>query len=252
MQRDIVEHLDELIKLWEEVFKDDDSFLVPFLAARRDTADVYYTKRDGKIVSAIWYLKADALIDSKVEEVRLIAGVATDKEYREQGLMAELIASSRKNYTCPLVLYPAVRKYYEKNGFYSSSKALTFTLDERELCFTDDYSINDMNSIYTSSIKNKGGLLRDAYAWHSILEDHYLIRVDEAYALYSPVENRIIEAAAATREGAEALLSKLGGKVTAIPASEIETLLLKEGYNAEETMLGMCSQNIDIYIAEQY
>lgn len=252
MQRTAVEHLDGLVTLWKEVFKDDDSFLVPFLKARQASADVYYTEKDGRIVSAVWYLGAEALINRSREDVRLIVGVATDSRYRKQGLMASLIESSRKNYTCPLVLYPAVRKYYEKNGFYSSSKAFTFTLEEKRLQTEDSWDIEVLDDIYTEAIKEKGGLLRDSYAWQAILEDHLLISTDGAYALYSPEEKHITEAAARSEESAEALLGKLGGRVTAIPGSAMEKILLEKKQPKEETLLGMCSENLDIYIAEQY
>lgn len=252
MQRAAVGHLDELVTLWKEVFKDDDSFLVPFLNARQASADVYYIEKDGRLVSAIWYLGAEALINRKREAVRLIVGVATDSRYRKQGLMASLIESSRRNYTCPLVLYPAVRKYYEKNGFYSSSKAFTFTLNEKKLQTEDSWDIEELDAVYTESIKEKGGLLRDSYAWQAILEDHLLIRNNGAYALYSPGEKHITEAAAISEESAVELLEKLGGRITAIPGSAMEKKLLELKLPKEETLLGMCSENLDIYIAEQY
>lgn len=252
MQRAAVEHLDELIALWKEVFCDDDSFLIPFLEARKDSSDVYYTEKDGRIVSQIWYLAAEALISQQTVPMRLIVGVATDKAYRKHGLMTSLINETRKNYTCPLVLYPAVRGYYEKNGFYSSSRARMFTLSEKQLKMDDEYKIESLDEIYTESIRKKGGLLRDSYAWHGILEDHLIVSTKDAYALYSPEKKLITEAAAASAEGARALIERVGGKVTAIPGSIMEQVLIDTGTPSEEVMLGMCSENLDIYIAEQY
>lgn len=252
MQRATVAQLEELTILWKEVFKDDDSFLVPFLEARWNLSDVYYTELDGRIVSAIWYIRNQSLIDGKREDIRLIAGVATAAEYRKRGIMASLLEESRNNYTCPLVLYPAVRRYYEKHGFYSSSKALTFTLEDGLVKAENSYDIAELDEIYRESIKKRGGLLRDSYAWHSILEDHLLVKAEGAYALYSMEEKKFIEAAASSRKGAESLLEKLSGRVTAIPGSLMEEQLEKAGFKTEETLLGMCSDNIDIYIAEQY
>ena len=252
MQSSLRNNFDELIALWKEVFKDDDDFLIPFFNARKDDLDVYYIKEDNKIVSVIYYIKTKALIHKKEEEVRLIVGVAIKKEYRKRGLMASLIASSRKHYTCPLLLYPAVRAYYEANGFYSSSKALTFTFKERKLSFQSEYNIKTLNDIYNTSIRSKGGLLRDEYAWHSLLEDHYLIFCNDSYALYNVKERCFSEATALNEAGSKELISSLSGKVTVIPGSFLEEYLIKQGYKGEETLLGMSSTPLDIYIAEQY
>lgn len=252
MQRAAVEHIDELIALWKEVFSDDDSFLIPFLEARRDSSDVYYTEKDGRIVSQIWYLAVKAIVNQQTVPMQLIVGVATDKAYRKQGLMTSLINETRMNYTCPLVLYPAVRGYYEKNGFFSSSRARMFTLSEKQLKMDDEHDAARLDDIYTEAIRAKGGLLRDSFAWHGILEDNLLISTKEAYALYSPEKKLITEAAAASKEGAMALIERLGGKVTAIPGSIMEQVLIDTGTPSEEVKLGMCSENLDIYIAEQY
>lgn len=252
MQRAVAARLDELIDLWKRVFEDTDEFLLPFLKARKDLSEVYYEEREGKIVAAIWYIRTPALISGKEQEVQLISGVATDKAYRRQGIMASLIASSRRNYTVPLVLYPAVRGYYEANGFFSTSKATAYTLPEIKMSFQERYDINLLNSVYTQSIRKTDGLLRDEYAWSDILSDNYLIYTEGAYALFSPEEGEIKEAAALDEEAARKLLSRLGGRVTAIPGSALDDLLCTMDYPQEVRLLGMCSEDNGIYIAEQY
>lgn len=252
MQRAVEARLDELIDLWKRVFEDTDEFLVPFLKARKDITDVYFEERDGRIVATIWYIRTPALIKGERQDVMLISGVATDKAYRRQGIMASLIEESRQNYTVPLVLYPAVRSYYEANGFYSSSKATTYILPENKFSFQERYDTNLLNSIYSQSIRKNGGLLRDKYAWEDILSDNYLIYTDGAYALFSPEEGGIKEAAAADEKSAKALLPLLGGKVTAIPGCALDSILSSMEYPSSEKLLGMCSEDNGIYIAEQY
>ena len=243
---------EELISLWKEVFQDDDSFLKPFLEAREKDAEVFFKEHDGEIIAMVWFLRQKALIDEKIQDVRLISGVATKKEYRKRGIMTELLASASREYDVPLILFPAVRDFYEEQGFYSSSKARVFTLAEKKPEFMDGRDIELLDSIYRESIEKEGGLLRDEYAWRELLSSNALISIDKAYALYSFEKNLFIEATALDKKSSESLLQLIGGKVSTIPGSFFEGFLLNKDIPYEETLMGMCSENIPFYIAEQY
>lgn len=243
---------EELISLWKEVFQDDDSFLKPFLEAREKDAEVFFKEHDGKIIAMIWFLRQKALIDKRIQEVRLISGVATKKEYRKRGIMTELLDSSSRKYDVPLILFPAVRAFYEEQGFYSSSKARVFTLAEKKHNFMDGCNIKLLDDIYRESIEKEGGLLRDEYAWKELLSSNALISIDKAYALYSFEKKLFIEAAALDKKSSESLLQLIGGRISTIPGSFFEGFLLNKDIPYEENLMGMCSENIPFYIAEQY
>ncbi len=243
---------EELISLWKEVFKDDDSFLKPFLEARERDAEVFFEEQNGEIIAMVWFLRQQALIEGSIREIRLISGVATKEEYRKRGIMTKLLTSSCSQYKLPLVLFPAVRAFYEDNGFYSSSKIKCFRLPEKKLNFMNTYDIKHLDRIYMESIYKNGGLLRDDYAWKELLSSYALITIDNAYAIYSFEEEAFIEATATEEESATALLNLIGGKVNTIPGSFLEEFLMKKEVPYEEKLMGMCSENIPFYIAEQY
>lgn len=109
-----------LFYLWNSCFGDGKDFVFPFLDSFMDSDNIYVCEKDGKIVSAVYALDCSI---GKHKGVYFYA-VATDENYRRQGLAEEeirfLIDYKEKNGAEVFLLTPSNEKnrnYYSKLGF---------------------------------------------------------------------------------------------------------------------------------------
>lgn len=243
----------ELKKLWIETFNDSEEFFDDFYKHRFSSSIVYLLEDDRELISAAWYIKSKYYLDEEIKDCFFVVGVATKEEYRKQGHMKTLLEEANLNATSPVFLYPAVRPYYEKLGF-TSGHAFLFDIpshDVPEFKYSE-FDINKLNEIYTASIKRCNGLIRDEYAWSEISNDYHVLIEEEAYMLVSKETGRIEEATALDKHSALVIYPYLYGKVTVLPHSPLEKLLVKKEESHTKILLGMSNNGENIYIKEQY
>lgn len=231
------------LKLWAEVFDDGDFFS---LYSQKRELKPYFREKSGEIVSQAFTVKVKASLKGDEAEVNLITGLATKKEYRNQGLASSLIEQIKQESKLPLVLYPAVRRFYEGLGF-KSGKGFEFTLPQKAINANKDPDISFLNYIYERSLSSY--LKRDEWAWSTLLEDHDVVTSDDGYALIDKRDNKATEAAAFNPSS---LLKLIGGKVVPLPCSKLEEYLLSSDAKHSVKLLGMSFPYLDMYIAEQY
>ncbi len=167
----------QLRKLWNMTFPDDTQFIDPFLDARFPASEVLYIPGDQQIASAIYLVNCSYTQPRCNDHIplRLLVGAATADSYRRMGMMAALLHQACESSATPIVLYPAVRSYYQRNGFQSSSRMHSYTLEatagsQPPTCQTM-LDMELMDTTYTRSVQAHGALVRDAFAWLNIVPD---------------------------------------------------------------------------------
>ena len=108
--------------LWERVFDEDTTeFLDYYYTSKTEDNEIYVIEKDGEIHSMLHLNPYVLQIGKKEEGSRYIVGVATDRMYRGQGQMTELLRKAvRDMYTKKLpftFLMPADEKIYYPHDF---------------------------------------------------------------------------------------------------------------------------------------
>ena len=108
--------------LWERVFEEDtQEFLDYYYTVKTEDNEIYVIERDGEICSMLHLNPYVLQIGKREEGSRYIVGVATDRMYRGQGQMTELLRKAvRDMYTKKLpftFLMPADEKIYYPHDF---------------------------------------------------------------------------------------------------------------------------------------
>ncbi len=246
-----------LKQLWLRVFAEDQTFLEHFFATRISYQDIFVAREDGRLVSALHALPLFYHKQGKEYPTSYIVGAATYKEYRRRGIMGKLLESTRESYDHPITLFPAVRPFYEANGYFTTSSILSFTLEPGENTIpkpTVQHSFVSLDAIYRQATSRDGALLRDEEAWSFLTDGYEILSVEGGYAFIS--EKKAVETMVLDTEAAESMLSLLKergiAEVHTLASSPLATLLGREkgvpipmGMSTSEELQG-------VYIAEQY
>lgn len=207
-----------LKELWRTVFDEEAVFLEDFFATRFQPDAVFLIEEDGKPVSALHALPVRFRDGRGMDhDAAYIVGAATSQACRKRGYMEMLLRRLQTEISVPILLYPAVRAYYEKNGFASCSFSKTYDLRgqsgsgkscersfggqtsdihrtaEGNPCRASDCRASDcrdagvalmdvakFNLAYEASLNRHGGLLRDETAWKFILDEYLpeIVQID--------------------------------------------------------------------------
>ncbi len=251
------ENLKELKNLWANVFDEDPVFLEHFFSTRFSPDHILCAWEDGILVSALHALPSSYQQNQVLFPCSFIVGAATYPQYRKRGIMAALLAETKRTTGHPCTLFPAVRTFYENNGYTTTSFTLGYSLAEDRWTTNAhllSLDLSYLDSLYTRATAQRGSLCRDKEAWTFLTDGYETIVVENGYAFVDG--NTAVETMALTLEGAKALLSHLQAReiqtLQTIPLSPIAQLLGTEqtvpipmGMSTEPTMQG-------VYIAEQY
>lgn len=257
IERATAKDFEQLKMLWSIVFQEEPEFLERFFALRFQAEHIIVARKKGEIISALHALPATYIQGNVEKQCAFIVGAATYASHRKQGIMGQLLAYTKETTPAPITLFPAVRPFYEANGYITTSSmeeyllpqktGLTAIADEKQL------STSDLDMIYREATKEKGALLRDGIGWTFLIDGYELLSVRDAYAFIK--DGIAVEAMAASIEAAGCLVTLLESKqverLRIIPNSPFATLLegpfvqIPMGMSTEEGMRG-------IYIAEQY
>ena len=177
--------------LWERVFDEDTTeFLDYYYTSKTEDNEIYVIEKDGEIHSMLHLNSYVLQIGKKEEGSRYIVGVATDRMYRGQGQMTELLRKAvRDMYTKKLpftFLMPADEKIYYPHDF-----RFVYAAEQWE-AFMANGEVPSLDAILHSG-NGKRILLRPAlasdckkiaaFAEH-ILEEKYQIYVKRDWLYY--------------------------------------------------------------------
>lgn len=247
---------EELKQLWSVVFDEEPAFLEHFFSKRFSFDHIVVAREDGTIVSALHALPCSYQQHGKIKPCAYIVGAATYQAYRKRGIMGKLLAYTKETYTIPITLFPAVRPFYEANGYITTSnmKEYALTTQSGHDIESIPLSIEQLDEIFCKETAAEGALLRDRLAWESLLSGYELYAVKEGYALVK--DHVAVETLASQEHAAKELLQLLHNNhvktCRIIPNTLMETqfsekpfTLVPMGMSTDTTMAG-------IYIAEQY
>lgn len=120
----------ELRSLWKKAFGDTEAFMDAFFKIAYHKSRCRYIRRDGKVVCALYWFD----VDCRCRKMAYLYGVATDPQYRGQGLASYLIEKTckelaEKNYS-GVILVPGnekLRAFYKRLEFFSCTTVDRFT-----------------------------------------------------------------------------------------------------------------------------
>jgi len=257
------EDFDDLKMLWSIVFQEEPAFLEHFFAQRFSPEHIVLARKDGEIVSALHALPSTYMQDNKEKRCSFIVGAATYAAHRKQGIMSELLAYTKTTTEHPITLFPAVRPFYEANGYMTTSSMAEYWItangesQEKNRLSANLYEMSlpssDLDMIYREATKKEGALMRDELGWNFLLDGYGLASVQGAYAFIK--DGIAVEAMAIDRSAAKKLISLLQNReverLRVIPNSPFASLLegpfvqVPMGMSTDPSMEG-------VYIAEQY
>lgn len=252
----LLSDFEELKQLWNVVFDEEKTFLDSFFSKRFASENIFIARFNDKIVSALHALKATYRQESSSFDCSYIVGASTLQQYRGQGHMGKLLELTAKNYNHPITLFPAIRPYYEKYNYITTSSLLSFPLDDK----TDApitplaLDVEHLNFIYNQATSKEGSLSRDKINWHFLTDGYETVMVENGYAFIH--ENIAVETMATTKEAAKNIISLLKerkiGTIQVLKDSPFVSLLTDKNY--EEVLMGMSTSKnmLGVYIAEQY
>ncbi len=147
--------------------------------------------------------------------------------------MGKLLEATREAYDHPITLFPAVRPFYEANGYFTTSSVLSFSLEaenrERENLAVQ-YTFHDLDAIYRKATSEEGALLRDNEAWSFLTEGYEVLSVEGGYAFIS--EGKAVETMVLSSDAASSMLSLLKGRgiteVRTLDSSPLANLIGRE------------------------
>ena len=260
IERATTKDFEQLKMLWSIVFQEEPEFLERFFAQRFQAEHIVVARKEGEIVSALHALPITYLQDRAEKRCSFIVGAATYASHRKQGIMGELLAYTKATTDHPITLFPAVRPFYEANGYITTSSMEEYRLvpdkqSDKIAPLVEDPSFNSttFDRIYREATKADGALMRDELGWQFLIDGYETYTVKNAYAFIK--DGIAVEAMATSKEAARELIafvqSKQIEKLRVIPNSPFSSLLegpfvqIPMGMSTDESMRG-------IYIAEQY
>ncbi|NCC14531.1 MAG: GNAT family N-acetyltransferase [Spirochaetia bacterium] len=250
------EDFSSLKNLWSEVFSEDPVFLEHFFSTRFASEHIFVARKDGIIVSALHALPAQYLQNDAVHSCSFIVGAATYASHRKQGIMGALLAATQQAYNHPVTLFPAVRPFYEANGYFTTSSVLSFPLEgfDCSSAASIPIKVDHLDRLYRTEHARHGCLLRDRKAWDFLTDGYQTLCVQNGYAFISG--GKAVEACASDETAAAELLALLASNaVTEVHTLENSFLArLLDRKKAVPIPMGMGTDTSmqGVYIAEQY
>lgn len=116
------EYMTEALALWNNCFpEDEDGFSEFYYRKRSNYKNVLALFESGKMVSMLHILPYPLELNGETRDCRMVAGVATLREYRNKGYAGALLNESNRLMSkagiCAAVLQPFDTAYYAKFGY---------------------------------------------------------------------------------------------------------------------------------------
>ena len=170
----------QLKKLWKDTFNNDLTFINNFFENRWKIDNCYIIKDKQTILSTIHCLQFSFTREMNTTDVAYIVGAATIEPLRNQGYLTSLLNYAHKEEGKILTLNPSFNPFFEKHGFYYSSKSIV-----QKIVVKDERC--DISNIYNNATEKFGSLDRDIFTWNTLQSIFKTIVVsknmEKAYAL---------------------------------------------------------------------
>lgn len=217
-------HIPSLIKLWKEVFGDDEEYIRLFFKKAYFSGECFAFTENEEVVSAFYLLKCSIKYGGKIYKGRYLYAAATLPSFRGKGLMSALIDEgieyARKENLDFIALVPAgdsLYDYYGRFGFVESMYKYKYTTNRscitlrayHEIDKADDFCII-RNSADNMLVYDDVGL-RYAFDCLKFSDNRIICAGDKSY--YIDGEEFFI-GDSECEESVQNFLSSLGGERT--------------------------------------
>lgn len=176
----------QLKQLWIDTFNNEKSFIDDFFENRWKIDNCYIIKDKEIILSTIHCLQFSFTREMNTTEVSYIVGATTIEPLRNQGYLTSLLDYAHKEEGKILTLNPSFNPYFERHGFYYSSKSVVQKINGNINKPVVDEKI-DISNIYNNATEKLGSLDRDNYSWKTLQSIFKTVTVsknmENAYAL---------------------------------------------------------------------
>lgn len=258
--------------LWSEAFGDSDAF-IDWYFANKVIPGNSLGMFDGRLVSVVHMIPVNVRVQGKALKSAFIAGAATAKDRRGEGLMRTLLYESlklmkRRGVTLTH-LYPFKHSFYENFGWATYSYAHFRSAEKRTACAADITESGDLEllaPLYERMMSAFDGyIVRGSREWRWRMEEHaadggktaVLLKdgAPSAYMLYNSVKGRagVIETVYSDEQDIRPLLAYIlanghSGVDYFLPAGEgpgaspygmarvVDAQALLEAFNAEDIL----------------
>lgn len=155
-----------LRNLWHEAFGDSEEFVDAFFNHCASDEVLHTLSLDGRPVSALYALPYTVMYNGQINSVAYIYAVATDKEFRGQGLMRHLMAHVHESLCksgCAAALLlpssPSLADYYASMGYRVCASRRTALLEcgscDGSLCVKCEALDNDSYAFICNSLARR-------------------------------------------------------------------------------------------------
>jgi GNAT superfamily N-acetyltransferase len=110
--------------LWKQVFRDTDEYIDLFFMKRYNPANAMVVHDDNKVVSMLFALPIDLVLQDKIVSARYVYAVGTSPQFRQRGLSSLLLEAMHERLTekgvQASILVPASEDlfaFYERRGY---------------------------------------------------------------------------------------------------------------------------------------
>lgn len=163
-------NLNDIRKLWDTCFDEDSTcWRNWYFENIYDIENLICAKQDNKLVSMVHMNPYSILLHHSKIDAFALSGVATEPEYRGQGLAGSLIKYAlNKAYKLGYdfsFLYPFQYEYYQKFGYnlsYNKHKYKTVCIEKEvvsKLVLCDMFSLDEFAKIYARFVEHKNGFV---------------------------------------------------------------------------------------------
>ena len=166
----------DLYNLYKKSFDDSSDYVDFFFLHSYNSQQVYFVKRDNKIVSALHIIMKKMMYRNQVFDLPFVVAASTDNDYRRQGLMREVMSETfadlKDQGYCLVSLYPVNPAFYLDYGFVHFSYGLKLEkLESTFQCGLEQTNDSDMLSkMYNHCIEDQDGyIIRDESYYNQYL-----------------------------------------------------------------------------------
>lgn len=155
----------QLTSLWSAAFGDSPEDIELFFSYCFEHCDCFVCEADGMIVSALYALRCEIIIDGSAKNARYIYAAATDTRYRKKGYMSKLIQFAHESlvdidYFLLIPASKSLEKFYLKLGYATAFSSREIHCHAGLRCKSQlndciEYNVSETDSATAMRIRNE-------------------------------------------------------------------------------------------------
>lgn len=174
--------------LWKKCFGDDDEYIRLYFDAKYCDKNTYCLYRQSQMISVLQAIPYEIRFHGLLISGRYISGACTDPDFREKGLMRQLLSSAITDiFHCGadvaflIPAQPKLYNYYEQNGFgtqfmhniekYHIEQHISGTVQTPSLA---EAQLTGIFELYQNHTLTRNGVIHHAQDFSDVLAEHYL------------------------------------------------------------------------------